>query len=84
MAVVPSRSTLLRWGGLRALQGLRQGRQSLVLAGAAMIFSGLLRRRPRREVLYSRRLRPGAAVVIRNGVGTTSKLEITRRADGRR
>jgi len=79
MAVLPSRSILLRWGVLRGLRGLRQGRQPLFLVGAAAVLLGLQRRTPRRRVLYSRRLRPGAAVVVRNGSGTTSRLEIRRR-----
>lgn len=82
MAGLPTRSTLLRWGAVRTLAGLRRGRQSGVLLGAAALFAGALRHTPRRRVLYRRRLRPGAAVVIRNGVGTTSRLEIRRQRDG--
>ncbi len=81
MAVLPTRSTLLRWGAVRTLAGLRRGRQSGVLLGAAALFAGARRRTPRRRVLYRKRLRPGAAVVIRNGVGTTSRLDIRRHRD---
>lgn len=78
MAVLPTRSTLLRWGAVRALAEMRRGRQSGVLLGAAALFAGALRRTPRRRVLYRTRLRPGAAVVVRNGAGTTSRLDIRR------
>jgi len=78
MAVLPTRSILVRWGMLRGLRSLRQGSQPALLVGAAAVLLGLGRRTPRRRVLYSRRLRPGAAVVVRNGSGTTARLEIRR------
>ncbi len=84
MALTPSRTSLLRWGVRQSLRGLRRGEQPALLAGTALILAGILRRDRTRKVLYSRALRPGAAVVIRNGQGMASKLEIVRRAEPNR
>jgi hypothetical protein len=59
-------SRLVSSGLGRSFEGLRTGDQRRLLAGAALVFLGVLRRqRPERRLLRRIRLRPGRTVVIR-------------------
>lgn len=71
MALIPNPATMLADGALRFFRGLRTGDQRTLLAGAALAAFGWYRktRPPKRTLLRTMVVRPGQAVVIRNGSG---------------
>lgn len=68
------------FGMVRVLRGVRQGSQSMLLTGLALILIQRLRdARGKRELVYRRRLPVGSAVVIRHERPGEHKVEVRRR-----
>lgn len=68
-------------GMARALRGLREGNQAVLLTGLALIlFERLRSNRGKRELIYRKKLPIGSTLVVRHaGPGSTQKLQILER-----
>lgn len=66
---------LLGWQ--RAVKGLREGDQTLLLTGLGLLALQYLRSsRPRKQLLYRKKLPIGSTIVVRHTPRGTPKLEI--------
>lgn len=64
-------------GWNRAIRGARQGDQSLLLTGLGLILFQYLRNsKPKRQLIYRKRLPVGSTVVVRHGRRGEPRLEI--------
>jgi hypothetical protein len=79
MPLIPPPSQLMGLGTQRLFRGLRQGDQRALLAGAAMLAFGWLRKTgaPKKELIYRKEVPVGSTVVIRHRKGDMPQLEIT-------
>lgn len=67
-------------GVARALRGLREGNQQILVTGLALILVERLRSgRGKRELIYRKRLPVGSALIIRHGRRGDPKVEVRRR-----
>lgn len=64
-------------GWPRVVRGLREGDQTVLLTGAALLFLHYLRTtKPRKQLLYRKIVPVGSTVVVRNSRRGDPKLEI--------
>ena len=64
-------------GWPRVVRGLREGDQTVLLTGVALLFVQYLRStKPRRQLVYRKTVPVGSTVVIRNTARGEPKLEI--------
>ncbi|CAN5808465.1 hypothetical protein BH23ACT5_BH23ACT5_07980 [soil metagenome] len=64
-------------GWARAIQGLRDGNQSLLVSGLALLLIQRLRSsRPKRELIYRKTIPLGSTIVVRHTAGGQTKLDI--------
>lgn len=64
-------------GWRRVIQGARQGDQSLLLTGLGLVLFEYLRHsKPKRKLLYRKKLPVGSTVVVRHGRRGEPRLEI--------
>lgn len=66
-------------GWQRALRGVREGDQTLLLTGIALLAWQYLRRsRPRKQLLYRKQVPLGSTIVVRHARRGDPRLEIHR------
>lgn len=64
-------------GWARAIQGLREGNQSLLVTGLAiLLIQGLRSSRPKRELVYRKTIPLGSTIVVRHTHRGQPRLDI--------
>lgn len=67
------------FGWARTLRGLREGDQSLVVTGLALVLVQYLRSsRPSKQLIYRKKLPVGSTIVVRHTLRGDPKLQIKR------